>query len=139
MFLCLVSLLAAEPATTRPPATSPADPQRVFREVQSELLARFEALLERRDKYQQRVLQECAFLPEGDLLPHAFLVYAYTNLALNAPDRRAMAQRRTGQLIDLLIPVVAGQVQPPGGKLENLTRFKEQAVYLGHLNMALGC
>jgi len=124
----------------KPPAEGGAVDNEITREARTRLLKEFEGLLARPGDLAAKVRKECRIFPEGDLLPYTFPALAYANLALAEPGKyRRLALKRMPQLIDLAMPAVIRRVRPPDGDLTKLKRFNKQAVYLGQLNLALGC
>jgi hypothetical protein len=107
--------------------------------IAEELRSRFERDLADPVEYERRALRECAPFPEGDLFPFVFLVIGYANDALARPRRASLARERCTALIEMAIRAVSGKVGPPGGRLEALTDYRQHAVYLGQLALALGC
>jgi hypothetical protein len=113
---------------------------KVLADIQQKLLDEFETFLKDGPKYRQTVRAEChPLMWEGDIFGYLFPVFAYTNLGLKDPKFRPTAVQRVAQLIDMAMPVAVERVKPPSGKLEDLKKFNKQGVYLGQLNLALGC
>ena len=141
----VVALLACAWAWCAPglgaqPPRAAGGEDRVVREARARLLKEFEAFLARPKGFAATVRKECRAFPEGDLLPYTFPAMAYANLAVGAPgEYQGLARKRVAQLIDLALPGVVRRVRPPGGDLARLREFNKQAVYLGNLNLVLGC
>ncbi|HOX47145.1 MAG TPA: hypothetical protein PK668_26360 [Myxococcota bacterium] len=77
-------------------------------------------------------------VPRGDLFPFVFPALAYANLALREPGARAELLARIEPLLELAQQAVAARLKPPGGRLEALRSYRDEATYLGSLNLALG-
>jgi hypothetical protein len=107
--------------------------------AQGTLLKEFNSFLDDTKKFKETVHKECHMFPEGDVIPYIMPAYAYANLALTGALPKKEAARRIGTLIELAIPGVVDFVKPPGGKLENLRTYRDNAVFLGQLNLALAC
>ncbi len=106
--------------------------------IRRRLVAQFDAYLTTPADYRDRVGRECHVFPEGDLFPYLYPAMAYVNLALEDPERTDHSVTQAGKLIDLAIPSVIRHVRPPGGRLERLSDYRQHAMYLGQLNLALG-
>jgi hypothetical protein len=133
---CALPAPGQETGASRPAGAA----DEALRQPRAFLLAEFEGLLARPKQYAAKVAAECRRLPEGDLFPYVLPAMAYTNLAVADPKRhQGRALRRVPQLIDAAIRPVVRRVRPPAGDLLKLRRFNRHAVYLGNLNLALGC
>ncbi len=140
----ILCVLAGVPPSARalaqPPGSRPAaGAEGALRDVRARLRKQFDGYLERPQQYARRVHQECRSFPEGDLFPYVLPAMAQANLAVADPKHRPAGRKRIAQCIDLAIPSVVRRVRPPGGKLQDLRAFGDQATYLGQLNLALGC
>ncbi len=111
----------------------------ILSRIRERLTRRFDSLLENPDGYAQRVRSESGAFPEWDLFPYVFPAVAYTSLAVSDPARVDHSRRQVERLVRLVLPNVIANVSPPGGKLETLAEHGQHAVYLGWLNLALGC
>lgn len=109
------------------------------RGLECQLRARFDGRLAKPERYRDAAPQECAGYPEGDLLPFVFPVFGYTNDAIANPARASGARAKVEKLLEFGLDSVVRRVGPPGGRLENLAGYQRQAVYLGHIGLALGC
>ena len=133
-----VLLLVCGPAFSAEPAGAAAARQ-ALADVRARLLSEFEKQLADPPAFRTRTLRECRMFPEGDLFPFLFAAMAYTNLAVEQPATRERAAERVAQLIDLAIPSCQARLKPPGGKLDHLASYGNNAVYTGQLNVMLGC
>jgi hypothetical protein len=109
------------------------------RALEAELRGRFDRLIVDPAEYRRRAIEECHAFPEGDLLPFVFPVVGYTNDALAHPARLPAAREKVATLIELALPSVVARVRPPGGRLEAITDYGREGVYLGQFALALGC
>ncbi len=136
---CIVLVLVLAADGTRAAGGDDAQPQQVLADAGAALLAEFDAFLEAPPAYRRRVLTECRTFPEGDLFPFTFPAMAYANLAVEGRLERPRAQEQIAKLIELAIPSSVERLRPLGGKLERLTSYKDNAVYTGQINLAIGC
>lgn len=119
LYALLVSLASASPAT--------------------DLEARFEERLADPAGWKATVEAQPENLIERDLFAYVLPALAYTNLAVQEPARAAEHRARLGALLDLLLPEVVEQLDPPNGRLEELKAYDGQSVWLGQLALVLGC
>ncbi len=121
--------------------TPPPHPQtdKTLAEIQQRLLKQFDGYLEDTRAFAQRVQAECPMFPEGDLFPYLFPAFAYANDAVKNPSHKEHSQKQMAKLLNLAIPAVVAKMKPLHGDLKNLKTYENNAVYLGQLNLALGC
>ena len=112
--------------------------QEIVKAITNQLVQEFDNWLECPECYRDNVLEECSFFPEGRIYSFAIPAMAYANLAIKDPQKQQHALTQMVKLIDLLIPIVVEDIQPPNGDLTQLVTYQDQATYLGTLNMALG-
>lgn len=110
----------------------------VITDVRQLLFQQFSDLLREPEAYRKLIRQECHIFPEGELFGYVLPLFSYAHITLENPRLRDFALSKSADLISLAIPEVERQVSPPGGRLENLRDFNDQATYLGQFNMALG-
>lgn len=96
---------------------------------------RFSAWLEDPDEYAQRVLRECSSFPEGDLFPFTFPALAMAE-PCNSEDPRA--EIASGRLLELAVGRAAVHLRTIPAHLGSNSEHPHNAVFLGHLGIALG-
>jgi hypothetical protein len=101
------------------------------------LLNDFDTRLACPECYRDTALKECAVFPEGDIYSFAVPAFAYANLAVTRPEMKAQAQAQIVKLVDLAIPLVIKNVEPPNNDLLRLTTYQNEATYLGTLYLML--
>lgn len=105
--------------------------------VTTRIIKEFDTRLECPECYRDKALEECAVFPEGRIYSFAVPALGYANLALKNPKMRPHALKQMSTLIDLLIPVVVTDIEPPEGDLMQLKTYQQEATYLGTLNLVL--
>jgi len=115
------------------------DPGRTLAGTTRTLRDEFNRWLEQPARYRARALRECSVFPEGRVYPFAIPALAYANLGIAYPRQRDYAAGRMRTLIDLLVPLVAEDVGPPGGELLRLTHYQKEGTRLSSLNLVLAC
>ena len=99
----------------------------------------FDTWLKEPNTYRQRVLRECRVFPEGRIYPFAIPALAYANLALCDAEQRQHSASQMRKLLDLLIPTVVEDINPPGNDLNRLTNYQKEGTRLATLNLTLAC
>jgi hypothetical protein len=134
----LSSTNVKETATSKETPAKDEPPSDPTKNISEQLMKEFDEYLKKPKDYQKKVQEQCKSFPEGNLFPYIYPAMGYVNMALKYPDKKEHCVKQAQKLLDLAVESVTKQLQPPDGKLEKLSDYKAQAVYLGQLNLALG-
>ena len=94
----------------------------------NKLTKHFDLMVKDIDSYRQRVENTCSSFPEGEIFPYTFPAIAYVLLANEG------AQKKSEDMIALAIQNTDEHV---GIELLKLKSYREEATFLGQLNLAL--
>lgn len=108
--------------------------ERLRNHLLTQMRDRFDRWLDDPAAYAEWVRKDCSDFPEGNLFPHTFPALAYARLPGDDPE----TLRRIESILDILVPEVERQVSPdPETTLSTIHDYRDQGVFLGHLNLVL--
>lgn len=106
-------------------------------DLRERMESRFVTLVSDSTEYENTVIRQSMDFPEADLFPLVYPGVALVRIAQQDPDKWVQYQPLVDRLIRMAVSSVENRLAIEPGSLPDLEGYREEAVYLGSLNLLL--